>query len=224
MKGRRPLSLAVGVLCFLLVGAPNTALSQRAGDNVPGEFDFYVLALSWSPSFCKAERAPANRLQCDSDRPYAFIVHGLWPQYERGWPEFCPGSPSQPPGTVVRDMLDLMPSEGLVRHQWAKHGTCSGLSPQGYFKKTREAREQVRVPERFVRQSRSADVSPSDVEQAFRAANAGLTSDAVAVTCNSGLLREVRICLERQSLDFRPCPNVTQRACSATAARMPPAQ
>ena len=65
----------------------NASLDRR--QNEPGKFDYYVLALSWSPSYCQAaqERAPnrAPDQQC-SGRPFSFVVHGLWPQYERGFP------------------------------------------------------------------------------------------------------------------------------------------
>src|ERR1044071_584072 len=75
--------------------AQNATLSAQSRQVVkqgePGKFDFYVLALSWSPSFCEAsrERNPnRNDPQCGA-RPYAFVVHGLWPQYERGFPSNC---------------------------------------------------------------------------------------------------------------------------------------
>lgn len=226
MRRVRRASALIGLLFLLFLGpAPGDgALAQRSGINVPGDFDYYVLALSWSPSYCEAEGTAADRLQCRSGRPYAFIVHGLWPQYERGWPEFCPATPPRAPEGLVRGMLDLMPSERLVRHQWNKHGTCSGLSPEGYFETTRRARERVRVPDAFARPSEPLRLSPADVEAAFLAANPGLTPDAVAVTCDRRLLREVRICLERFSLDFRPCPAVAARSCRMNPVTMPRAR
>src|SRR5215212_5317363 len=60
------------------------AMAQDGRQNAPGEFDFYVLSLSWSPSFCDAasERGNSGRnqqAQCGG-RPFSFVVHGLWPQ------------------------------------------------------------------------------------------------------------------------------------------------
>src|SRR5450631_4308767 len=86
------LRLLVGaVLTGLCATAP--ALAQDSRQNAPGEFDFYVLSLSWSPSFCEeaSERGNSGRsqqVQCGG-RPYSFVVHGLWPQYERGFPDYC---------------------------------------------------------------------------------------------------------------------------------------
>src|ERR1044072_2158162 len=77
----------------LLVTAASSAPAQDRRQNAPGEFDFYVLSLSWSPSFCEAASERGNKgrsqvAQCGG-RPFSFVVHGLWPQYERGFPEFC---------------------------------------------------------------------------------------------------------------------------------------
>src|SRR5438874_4074521 len=84
-------------LVVLLVALPGLAAfgmasAQDRRQNTPGEFDFYVLSLSWSPSFCEqaSERGNDRRsgAQCGG-RPFSFVVHGLWPQYERGFPEYC---------------------------------------------------------------------------------------------------------------------------------------
>lgn len=219
----RRCAVALAVLAALVAG-PSGAAAQRSGVNVPGDFDYYVLALSWSPSYCALEGTAADHRQCGGGRPYSFIVHGLWPQYERGWPEFCPATPSQAPAELVRGMLDLMPSEGLVRHQWAKHGTCSGLSPEGYFETTRSARARVEVPGAFARLAEHVSLAPAEVAAAFMRANPGLPPDGIAVTCDRNLLREVRVCLERGSLNFRSCPPVARRSCTLDSVRMPPSR
>ena len=67
-------------------------------------------------------------------RPYAFVLHGLWPQFEQRWPEFCRTSESTfVPEAVAQRMLDIMPSKRLIFHEYRKHGTCSGLGVDGYF-------------------------------------------------------------------------------------------
>ena len=76
----------------------------------PGQFDFYVLALSWSPSFCQAsaERGREAAEQCGTARPYSFVVHGLWPQYERGFPRACEVPAPRLNRELMSSMLDLM--------------------------------------------------------------------------------------------------------------------
>lgn len=207
----------------LLVAAltlwPALALAQQRGE--PGRFDHYVLALSWSPSYCEAMGARAEPAQCATARPFAFVVHGLWPQYQRGWPETCQTPAPYVPEPVLRSMLDLMPSRRLVLHEWRKHGTCAGLDPTAYFDKVRRAYQAVTIPDAFHRLDDYRMVSPGEVEAAFRAANPGLASDMIAVDCDGRRLTEVRICLNR-SLGFTSCAEVDRRACRASRVVMPP--
>lgn len=210
------LRLAALVLSALLACLPASARQL----NRPGDFDFYVLSLSWSPSYCEAEGGRADRAQCGG-RPYAFVVHGLWPQYERGFPEWCRTDQPRAPETIVRAMLDIMPAPGLVRHEWEKHGSCSGMTAQGYFAKLRAARARVAIPPVFVGPADYRMVSTADVERAFQAANPGLPADAISVTCDLRRLREVRICMTTD-LRFRPCPEIERRGCRNPRVAMPP--
>src|SRR5438270_13005905 len=90
-----------------------SAAAQDPRQNEPGKFDFYVLSLSWSPSYCEqaGERAPPQ--QCGT-RPFSFVVHGLWPQYEKGFPEFCQNPAPRLDRNIVSSMLDLMPAPRLI--------------------------------------------------------------------------------------------------------------
>jgi ribonuclease T2 len=209
---------AAALAAFLAVAAPAAAPAQdRAGD-----FDFYVLTLSWSPSWCEADPDADDSAQCTSGRPYAFVVHGLWPQRERGWPQYCdPVGAERPSGSDVDAMLDIMPDPGLVRYQWRKHGACSGLEPDDWLALVREAYETVAIPPALRRVERYTMVEPRAVETAFRTANPGLPADGIAVTCDERRLREVRICLTR-SLGFTDCPEVDRRSCRKPTVVMPP--
>ena len=186
-------------------------------------FDFYVLALSWSPSYCEAEGERANPQQCESARPYDFIVHGLWPQFESGYPEFCDADVLRTRTRLENRMLDIMPSRGLIRHQWKKHGTCSGLSQDAYFETLRAARERVNIPPIAPEPGQYRSVSPAEVERAFLQSNPGLGEDHIAVTCDRHRLREVRICMTTD-LEYRSCPQVDRRACKRRSIVMPPAR
>ncbi|EHK57021.1 ribonuclease T2 family protein, partial [Allomesorhizobium alhagi] len=189
-------------------GTINQPAVLARGDVPAGAgFDFYVLSLSWSPSYCEAEGEDANRQQCASARPYAFVVHGLWPQFERGYPENCRTDEEGVDNATLRTLYDIMPSAGLIRHQWRKHGSCAGLSQDDYFDVLRAAREAVAIPAEFRRLDAHRTLDPDDAERAFLAANPALTGEGVAVTCDRRFLREVRICLTKD-LAFRECPEV----------------
>lgn len=211
----------LGLLLALAGQSASRAVAQSSKQGISGDFDFYVLALSWSPSYCAAEGSDANPQQCAARRPYAFVVHGLWPQFERGFPTNCATDSERVPSDLAKSMQDVMPSAGLVGHQWRRHGSCSGLSQQDYFATLHAAREKVIVPEQYRRLDSAKTVSASDVELAFVQANAGLENDGVSTTCDRRFLREVRICLTK-SLEFRACPGLERRSCRAARTIMPP--
>lgn len=205
--------------------APNGSPPDQARDQ-PGQFDFYVLSLSWSPSFCAAaaERGPgrAPPLQCGG-RPYSFVVHGLWPQYERGFPQYCQVPAPRLDRAVVSSMLDLMPAPRLVFNEWDRHGTCSGMSAQAYFDTVRHARGAVKIPPDYVDPQRLLTVSPNAVEDAFIKANPALAPGDIAVECDKKRLTEVRVCLSRD-LKFRACPQIAKRNCRRDHIEMPPSR
>src|SRR4249920_3114931 len=170
------------------------ACAQDRRQNAPGEFDFYVLALSWSPSFCEAaaERGNSGRSNVQCSRPYSFVVHGLWPQYERGFPEYCQRPSPRLDRNIMSSMLDLMPAPGLIFSEWDKHGTCSGLGAKAYFETIRKARSAVKIPPEYLELSAPKTVPPGEIEDAFIKVNPGLSNAAIAVTCDKSRLSEVR--------------------------------
>ena len=211
-------------IAFVLCGATGASAQDRR-QNAPGEFDFYVLSLSWSPSFCEAASERGNngrgtQAQCGG-RPYSFVVHGLWPQYERGFPEYCQRPSPRLARNIMTSMLDLMPAPGLIYNEWDKHGTCSGLGERAYFEAIRKARAAVKIPEEFLQLTEPKTIAPDELETAFIKANPGLSNSAISVTCDSKRLSEVRICLSKD-LQFRSCEEIDRRACRRDQVLMPP--
>ena len=207
-----------------LTGLAGTASAQDRRQNAPGEFDFYVLSLSWSPSFCEeaSERGSGGRsqVQCGG-RPFSFVVHGLWPQYEHGFPNYCQRPSPRLDRNIMSSMLDLMPAPGLIFNEWDKHGTCSGLSARAYFETIRKARSAVKIPEEYLELSAPKTVAPAEIEDAFIKVNPGLSNSAIAVTCDKTRLGEVRICMSKD-LQFRTCEEIDRRACRRDQVVMPP--
>src|SRR6266702_1088569 len=216
--------ISFSLLVFAVLAPAEGAFAQDSRQNAPGEFDFYVLSLSWSPSFCEeaAERGNSGRSQAQcGGRPFPFVVHGLWPQYERGFPEYCQRPSPRLERNIMTTMLDLMPAPGLIFNEWDKHGTCSGLAERAYFETIRKARAAVKIPPEYLQLSEAKTVAPAEIEDAFIKANPGLPPAAIAVTCNSTRLSEVRVCLSKD-LQFRACDEIDRRACRRDQMTMPP--
>jgi ribonuclease T2 len=209
---------------LLLVGAISAALTEESRQNEAGQFDFYVLSLSWSPSFCAAAAERGNgrgpALQFGA-RPYSFVVHGLWPQYDKGFPKYCQVPSPRLNHNIVSSMLDLMPAPHLIFNEWDKHGTCSGLAPRAYFDFVRKARAVVKIPGEYTELKEALSVTPAAVEDAFIKANPGLSSGGMAVECDKKRLTEVRICLSKE-LQFRDCAETARRTCRREELLMPP--
>ncbi len=124
------------------------------------------------------------------------------------------------PRTLADSMLDLMPSQRLVFHEWDRHGTCSGLSAQAFFEAVRKARGEVKIPDSFVGLDQPKRVAPGEVIDAFLQANPKLARNDLAVACDSKRLTEVRICLSKD-LSFRRCPELAERSCTREQLVMP---
>lgn len=202
-------------------GSATARHRSRAEEAAPGNFAYYLLALSWSPAFCLASPGAA---ECNGPRRFGFVVHGLWPQNEQGWPEHCDARRTVP-DDVVQGVADLMPARGLVYHEWSAHGTCSGFEPAQYFELVRRAYAAVAIPRALTAPALAIEQTPAAIAGAFLSANPRLPAQAVVVTCTgqgTPRLREVRICLDRE-LSPRPCSADAMRgACRAPQVLVPP--
>lgn len=186
-------------------GLPSSAQSKGQA----GKFDFYLMSLSWSPEHC-AEK-PGDTVQCGGTRKFGFVLHGLWPQYEKGYPQSC-ASKQKLDSSTLKSMLDIMPSEQLIRHEWQKHGVCDGTSAKDYFGKARKAFGGFQTPEKFQQPVQQIMVKPADFKKALLGANPGLQDNQLAVMCNGRYLQEVRVCLNRD-LGGRACSTQVKDRC-----------
>lgn len=218
----RRLLLTLLIAALASAGTWRSAFARhhRHAEDVAGQFDYYLLSLSWSPGFCLQSPGAA---ECDGPQRFGFIVHGLWPQNERGWPEHCGGG--APSEDVVRGMSDLMPARGLVYHEWSTHGTCSGLDAADYFGLVRRARDGIVLPPAFTQRGNPIQSSPSAVTAAFLEANPRLPADGIVTICGTqGVprLREIHVCLDRE-LHPRSCSaDALREGCRAASITVPP--
>ncbi len=235
----RNIATAIALGLLIIAGATLTPQAQRAsdqtvgfnepgGENKPGDFDYYTLVISWSPTYCAARTSRKFDPQCDrrGDRPYAFVLHGLWPQYVKGYPERC-WTREKPwvPKKLINSMLDIMPNPKLVIHEYKSHGTCSGLDPQGYYDLSRKLYGSIKIPARYTQPTKAQTVSPETLEREFIALNPKLTPEMIAISCGGpgNRLREVRICFSRSG-QLRDCGRneAQRRLCRAHRMYVPP--
>ena len=160
-----PLRRVLVLSLLLMVGTQSFASKHHSGsssstaDNTPGQFDYYQLTLSWAPEFCATQGSNRTSSECDPNRHHGLVVHGLWPQNDNGpWPNNC--NSAQPVSNdIVREMLPIMPARGLIQHEWATHGTCSGLSTQDYFSHVQQLYKQIKIPEQLQQPKQEQEMS-----------------------------------------------------------------
>jgi ribonuclease T2 len=208
--------LALLCLCASLASARHHGNSDTEG-GVSGQFDYYLLTLSWAPSYCLVH--PADRAECGA-RGYGFVLHGLWPQFDGGgYPEAC-ASDALLDDAAAAIGRTLYPSVRLMQHEWDTHGTCSGLSAADYFRTADRALAVVKVPPQFEAPQASQSLSADQISAAFLAANAGLAPEDLALACSRSALSEVRICLTRD-LKLRSCGRRIHSSCGEEAVQVP---
>jgi ribonuclease T2 len=218
------LSRIATIICILCAFVASVAGArehgQRDGDgDAPGRFDYYLMSLSWSPSFCETHQNEAE--QCAS-KGFGFVLHGLWPQNRNGsWPQHCSSSDRPDAATIART-LAFMPSRHLIEHEWQTHGSCTGLDPRAYFDLADRAFAIVKIPPALSAPQSPPDLSAADVVQVFIQVNAGLHANMLSVACHDGnALTEVRVCLNRDDLSPQACGGRVRNSCRYGALWIP---
>jgi len=193
----RTKTLSIALMC-LLAAALATARPRKRTQQSDATFSYYLLSLSYAPDFCAQPTGNKDFRECGAGRHIGFVVHGLWPQVEgnRG-PENC-GSASPVGEDIVRATLSYIPTESLIQHEWATHGTCTGLSATVYFTLVRRARDMVKIPDELTAPGRQLQLGSAAVEAEFAKANPNFPKGAFRVSCyRDAELQEVRITLNK---------------------------
>ncbi|CDG83338.1 ribonuclease T2 family protein [Janthinobacterium agaricidamnosum] len=218
-RGFLPASLLPASLLILLLLASGAQARERrhaAPVGEAGQFDYYMLSLSWSPSYCATRSNPdADPGQCGNGRRLGFVLHGLWPQYDKGYPQSC--STAQLPDNVRAKYAGLYPSPSLIDHEWPKHGTCSGLAPAAYFDLSAKLKNSLQIPSAYRQPAAPVRVTYSDFTRAFQSANPALASNAVLPFCTRGgeFLQEIRVCYDKNGASQSCAPQELKRSHSS---------
>ena len=218
-----PIGSALFALCVVLVSMPPAVARGHEGSNAaPGRFDYYLMALSWAPSYCLTR--PDDSAECGG-KGFGFVLHGLWPQNRNGdWIEHCESHATPDPATIER-ALAFMPSRSLIAHEWQTHGTCSGLDPNSYFDLADRAFAGVKIPAPLTTPKSPPALSAAEIVRAFIAANPRLDERMLSVVCHDGAeLTEVRICLDRETLAPQECSGRVRNSCRSGPLQIPAAR
>lgn len=154
----------------------------------------YLLALYWSPEACRAGIPESDKaIQCETNR-FGFTVHGLWPNGpDKVHPRYCRSSPPMRVKTVKANLC-MTPSPWLLQHEWQAHGTCNWKTPEAYFKKARQVRERLSVPD--LDPGTDETMTAGEIRQAFIQHNRGMTREGLNVRVKQGRLTEVWVCMD----------------------------
>lgn len=204
--------LAVCCGCFEFAFAKHKKQPATNSDASAGDFDYFLLTLSWAPEFCATNPSGRSSAECAPKQHMGLVVHGLWPQYDNGkWPQDCASTPPVSSATV-QHMMPIMPGKQLIQHEWEKHGTCSGMAVQDYFGAIEKLYNGLEVPPEFKQPSSSAQTSPATIEQKFAKAN-NAPKGAFRISCPQNSFSAVEVCLSKE-LQYQACPN-TLKECRA---------
>lgn len=207
------------ILALAAISASSFSGIAWADGEAAGDFDYYVMSLGWSSNWCATTGDARDDPQCDPGRGLTWTLHGLWPQNETGWPSYCRTSERDPSRRESEAMADIMGGAGLAWYEWKKHGRCAGLAAKTYYGIMRKAYAAVVIPQIFAKISVDLKVPALVIEDAFVESNPQLSRDQITITCDQGMIQEVRICL-RKDLQPRRCGADVIRDCSLKDAEL----
>ena len=196
----------------LIVGLAGACFVHAQEKGVPGKFDFYLMNLSWAPEFCAIH---GTSPECVA-RP-GFILHGLWAQNNDGsYPVFC----SEEAGPAMpQQNLDITPDLSLLRHEWDKHGTCSGVGPQRFFAMEHQAFHSLTIPPQIERIDHETSMTPDDILGLFARANPAFPTGSILLSCGRNHLTAIEACFSK---DLRPIVCQGLRSCRANSVKITP--
>jgi ribonuclease T2 len=189
------------VVCLVLAACSGGPGPQRTLAAAPGEslsdFDYFVLSLSWSSDYC-ATTGSSDPQECTIGRKLGFVLHGLWPQNNQGYPANCASDPL--PADVKARFPGLYPNDSLAYHEWLAHGTCSGLTAAVYLALTQRIKQSVVIAGNYQSPAAAFRATVAGLKQDFVQANPGFTPTDFEVLCSgSGLyLKELYVCFSRE--------------------------
>ncbi|WP_303817984.1 ribonuclease [Actinobacillus minor] len=138
---------------------------DNIGQNATAPVHYYMLALSWSPSFCETQKQKnggyvPQRLsyQCAGNQNFGWVIHGLWPQNKNArsvneQPRYCQGDLAPLSPQLLEKYLPESPGMTLLQGQWEKHGACAFNNAEEYFAKQKALFQSLTLPNTDMRKN-----------------------------------------------------------------------
>jgi ribonuclease T2 len=206
----RHLFFAVVATFLAVLPFASSASAQDKGQ--PGHFDFYLMNLSWAPEFCSIQ---GTSPECAAHP--GFILHGLWTQNNDGtYPVFCSEEPA--PANLAQN-LDITPDLALLHHEWAKHGTCSGVGPQRFFAMEHHAFHALKIPPQFEHVDHEISLTPNAILDLFAQSNPDFPLGSILLSCGRNHLTAIEACFSK---DLKPIACQGLRSCRANSVTIEP--
>jgi ribonuclease T2 len=238
VDGANPTQRWVAKQCGQLLS--EVAVDGQNGSNNRSVSQEYVLALSWQPAFCETKPAKTECRTQTADRFDAtnLTLHGLWPEgrdycgvsgnlkkidSDNRWEQLPPITLSS---ATAQALAEKMPgfSSNLQLHEWYKHGTCYGTSPDRYFQDSMRLQDQVNgspVRKLFVNNIDNV-ITTTEIRASFDQSFGAGAGKKVAVECKRDIDEDrVNMVTELQiNLAGKINPNTTLANLMASAKNM----
>jgi len=199
------LFLLIPISTFAM-GKPRPMVGPGNGP-AAGQFDTYVLAMSYMNDFCVAH---PNKTECKTPLTSPeMALHGLWPNVygdRQHKYQYCGTVTEADIGNdwcnATRDVKSKMDSDTfatlgevepgvqscLYNHEWYAHGTCSGQSVDAFFKVSENlAKKFIALPhfQQVLKNGYGKGIAKSDILDALKIDMGGEVTDSVAIQCRS---------------------------------------
>ncbi|MDP4077674.1 ribonuclease I [Acidovorax sp. A1169] len=207
--------------------------------SIAGKHDSYVLAVTWQPGFCEHVKYDGTKPECENMASGRLVVsnltlHGLWPNRQQCGTRYgaCGNSTPDLSEETVSYISPWMPNFFYERvfgtYEWKKHGTCSGMTSDTYF---RRAVDSVKVVNesaagRYITSNVGGKISKQEFEARLRSETGrALAPNAFTLRCTNKQLFEIHVRLplefkEGASLNDLLGPNLQSSAASDPRACM----